>query len=75
MASHAALSVASFPFIPDTSQKLQKILNFSSQDWTILNEFNILSAGNKIGEVEILFPKIEDELVENEIQKLRSTIN
>ena len=71
----AALSVASFPFIPDTSQKLQKILNFSSQDWTILNEFNILSAGNKIGEVEILFPKIEDELVENEIQKLRSTIN
>lgn len=71
----AALSVASFPFIPDTSQKLQKILNFSSQDWTILIEFNILSSGNKIGEVEILFPKIEDELVENEIQKLRSTIN
>ncbi len=68
----AALSVASFPFIPDTSQKLQKILNFSSQDWTILNEFNILSAGKTIGEIAILFPKIEDELVENEVAKLQN---
>ena len=68
----AALSVASFPFIPDTSQKLQKILNFTSQDWTILNEFNILSAGKTIGEIAILFPKIEDELVENEVAKLQN---
>jgi len=66
----AALSVASFPFIPDTSKKLQKMLNFSSESWTDLLQEEVLQAGNKIGEVEILFPKIEDDLVENEVAKL-----
>ena len=69
----AALSVASFPFIPDTSKKLQKMLNFSSESWTDLLQEEVLQAGNKIGEVAILFPKIEDELVENEVAKLQNT--
>ena len=71
----AALSVASFPFIPDTSKKLQKMLNFSSESWTDLLQEEVLQAGNKIGEVEILFPKIEDELVENEVAKLQNSKN
>jgi methionyl-tRNA synthetase len=71
----AALSVASFPFIPDTSKKLQKMLNFSSENWTDLLQKEVLQAGNKIGDVEILFPKIEDELVENEVAKLQNTKN
>jgi methionyl-tRNA synthetase len=66
----AALSVASFPFIPDTSKKLQKMLDFSSESWADLLQKEVLQAGNKIGEVEILFPKIEDDLVENEVAKL-----
>jgi methionyl-tRNA synthetase len=69
----AALSVASFPFIPDTSKKLQKMLNFSSESWTDLLQEEVLQAGNKIGDVEILFPKIEDELVEKEVAKLQNT--
>ena len=71
----AALSVASFPFIPDTSKKLQKMLNFSSENWTDLFQKEVLQAGNKIGEVEILFPKIEDDLVENEVAKLQNAKN
>ena len=71
----AALSVASFPFIPDTSKKLQKMLNFSSESWTDLLQEEVLQAGNKIGEVEILFPKIEDDLVENEVAKLQNAKN
>ena len=71
----AALSVASFPFIPDTSKKLQKMLNFSSESWTDLLQEEVLQAGNKIGEVEILFPKIEDDLVENEVAKLQNSKN
>lgn len=71
----AALSVASFPFIPDTSKKLQKMLNFSSENWIDLHQEEVLQAGNKIGEVEILFPKIEDELVENEVAKLQNSKN
>lgn len=69
----AALSIASFPFIPDTSKKLQKMLNFSSENWTDLSQDEILKAGNKIGEIAILFPKIEDDLVENEVAKLQNT--
>ncbi len=68
----AALSVASFPFIPDTSKKLQKMLNFSSESWADLLQEEVLQEGNKIGEVEILFPKIEDDLVENEVAKLQN---
>ena len=71
----AALSVASFPFIPDTSKKLQKMLNFSSENWTDLLQKEVLQAGNKIGEVDILFPKIEDDLVENEVAKLQDAKN
>ena len=71
----AALSVASFPFIPDTSKKLQKMLNFSSESWTDLLQEEVLQAGNKIGEVEILFPKIEDDLVENEVAKFQNSKN
>ena len=71
----AALSVASFPFIPETSKKLQKMLNFSSESWTDLLQEEVLQAGNKIGEVEILFPKIEDDLVENEVAKLQNAKN
>ena len=71
----AALSVASFPFIPDTSKKLQKMLNFSSENWTDLLQKEVLQAGNKIGEVEILFPKIEDDMVENEVAKLQNSKN
>lgn len=69
----AALSVASFPFIPDTSKKLQKMLNFNSERWADLLHEEVLQAGNKIGEVAILFPKIEDELVEKEVAKLQNT--
>ena len=71
----AALSVASFPFIPETSKKLQKMLNFSSESWTDLLQKEVLQAGNKIGEVDILFPKIEDDLVENEVAKLQDAKN
>jgi methionyl-tRNA synthetase len=71
----AALSVASFPFIPDTSKKLQKMLNFSSESWADLLQEELLQAGNKIGEVEILFPKIDDDLVENEVAKLQNAKN
>ncbi len=71
----AVLSVASFPFIPDTSKKLQKMLNFSSENWADLLQEEVLQAGNKIGEVEILFPKIEDDLVENEVAKLQNAKN
>ena len=71
----AALSVASFPFIPDTSKKLQKMLNFSSENWADLLQEEVLQAGNKIGVVEILFPKIEDDLVENEVAKLQNSKN
>ncbi len=71
----AALSVASFPFIPDTSKKLQKMLNFSSENWIDLHQEEVLQVGNKIGDVEILFPKIEDDLVENEVAKLQNAKN
>lgn len=69
----ANLSIATLPFLPDTALKLQKMLNFTANSWSDLGNPNLMQTGNSIGTAEILFKKIEDELVETEVQKLNST--
>jgi methionyl-tRNA synthetase len=69
----ANLSIATLPFLPDTAFKLQKMLNFTANSWNDLGNPNLIQTGNSIGTPEILFKKIEDELVEKEVQKLQST--
>lgn len=68
----ANLSVVLQPFLPATASKLANFLNFSSTDWTIAGKDDLVKAGSKIGTATILFSKIEDTLVENEVEKLKS---
>ncbi|MBU3659156.1 MAG: methionine--tRNA ligase [Flavobacteriales bacterium] len=69
----ANLSIATLPFLPDTALKLQKMLNFSANSWSDLGNSDLIKTGKSIGVAEILFKKIEDVLVETEVQKLHST--
>jgi len=69
----ANLSIATLPFLPDTALKLQKMLNFTANSWSDLGNPNLMQTGNSIGTAEILFKKIEDELVDSEVQKLNSS--
>ena len=66
----AKLTLAASPFLPNTSEKLQSILNKTWEEWNDLIQDELLVPGHKIGESAILFTKIEDALVDAELGKL-----
>lgn len=63
-----SLAIAIKPFLPFTSEKILKILNFDKNDlnWEDIGEFR-MKEGNELGNNEILFPQIE--LKEKEEEK------
>ncbi len=61
------LMVLSEPFLPFTSHKLQEILNVQKSFW---DEIKPIDAAQCIGEASLLFSKIEDEQIEQQIAKL-----
>ena len=70
----AALTTLCEPFLPFSSQKLEKMLNIKVNNWNLeFSDWNLLPAGNKIGQAELLFSKIEDEEVQKQIDKLEAT--
>ena len=66
----ASLSVLCEPFLPFTAQKLQKMLNIDIHTWAEGGRHDLLKAGEKIGEPEYLFEKIEDEIIQKQVKKL-----
>ena len=69
----ANLSVVLQPFLPTTAKKLSAFLNFSSPNWEDAGSPDLLKAGITTNPPEILFQKIEDVLVEAEVEKLKNT--
>jgi methionyl-tRNA synthetase len=71
----AALAVLSEPFIPFTSQKLKKMLNFNPKlGWKDISKTtSLLPTQHQIGEAELLFSKIEDEQIQQQLDKLEAT--
>ena len=73
----AIISIVSEPFMPNTSKKIKGILNHENHDifwsWNQLNEEKFLiKSGVKINEPELLFSRIEDQQIENQLVKLKS---
>ena len=67
----ANLSIAFDPFLPFTAEKLRGMLAISQPfGWQRLGDFNLLSAGHQLGKAELLFEKIDDEVIERQVQKL-----
>ena len=69
----ANLAIAFEPFLPFSSEKLRKMINMPNFEWTQLGSTNLLKAGIQLGEPELLFEKIEDEVIERQLQKLADT--
>lgn len=69
----ANLQIACQLFLPATAEKLAKMLNASWAHFSDLGRTDLLEADHQIGEVQILFAKIEDTLVETEVAKLKAT--
>ncbi|GGD95569.1 methionine--tRNA ligase [Planktosalinus lacus] len=66
----AALAVLSEPFLPFTSKKLKTILNYDAENWGALES---LETGHQIGQAELLFSKIEDDQIQQQLDKLEAT--
>ena len=69
----ANLAIAFEPFLPFSSDKLRKMINMPNFEWTQLGSTDLLKAGDQLGEPELLFEKIEDEVIEKQLQKLADT--
>jgi methionyl-tRNA synthetase len=69
----ANLAIAFEPFLPFSSKKLRDMLNMSTFDWAELGQTDLLEAGHVLNKAELLFEKIEDSVIEAQVQKLLDT--
>jgi methionyl-tRNA synthetase len=70
----ANLSIVFLPFLPKTAEKLQNILGIEIDSWTQAASSILVSENQVINQPEILFAKIDDSFVENEVNKLKNDI-
>lgn len=69
----ANLAIAFEPFLPFTAAKLRAMLNIREFDWDQLGCTSLLEVGHVLNKPELLFEKIEDEVIEAQVQKLLDT--
>jgi methionyl-tRNA synthetase len=69
----ANLAIAFEPFLPFSSERLRKMLNVTSFEWEQLGSTDLMTPGHQLAEPELLFEKIEDEVIEKQVQKLLDT--
>ena len=69
----ANLSIAFEPFLPFSSAKLRQMLNMTEFDWDQLGSTDLLPAGHQLAEPELLFEKIEDDVIQAQVDKLLAT--
>ena len=72
----AALAVLCEPFLPFTSSKLKNMLVFNELNTTwgeVSSKDVLLPSGHQIEKGELLFSKIEDEQVQQQLDKLEAT--
>ncbi|MFT5627706.1 MAG: methionyl-tRNA synthetase [Glaciecola sp.] len=70
----SALATLCEPFLPFTSTKLKGVLNVDENSWSdISTKIRLLPSGHQIGKGELLFSKIEDKTIEEQLEKLEAS--
>ena len=69
----ANLAIVFEPFLPFSMEKLNKMLNVEPLGWDRLGATDLLPAGHQLGKAELLFEKIDDSVIEAQVQKLLDT--
>ena len=69
----ANLAIAFEPFLPFSSKKLRELINVDTFDWNQLGDTDILKPGHQLAEPELLFEKIDDEVIQRQLDKLEET--
>ena len=67
-----ALAQLCEPFMPFSSEKLLKMFNVEKKNWNDIHGV-LVESGHQINEASLLFSKIEDDVIEAQIQKLENT--
>ncbi len=69
----ANLSVLTEPFLPGTAAKIRETLKFDGVSWPQLGSGELLCEGHEIAKGSLLFEKIEDDTINQQISKLMET--
>ncbi|MDP4292633.1 MAG: methionine--tRNA ligase, partial [Bacteroidota bacterium] len=69
----ANLTILSEPFLPFSAAKLLKMLNLDAFVWENAGSASILQPGHQLNKPELLFERIEDTVIEAQVQKLLDT--
>lgn len=69
----ANLAILAEPFIPFSAKKLADMLNLAETAWDKTGGINLLGEGHQIAEAALLFEKVEDNVIEQQLQKLEAS--
>ncbi len=69
----ANLGVLGEPFLPHTTKKLNSMLSMEEQTWDKGGRTDLVVPGQKLKKAVLLFDKIEDKQVEEQVSKLAAT--
>ena len=69
----ANLAVLSEPFLPRTAARLREMLRMKRTYWDEAGSDCLLNPGHQLGESVLLFEKVEDGVIDNQVNKLLKT--
>ena len=69
----ANVAIAIEPFMPFSARKILDMLAIEKFGWESLGSMELLAAGHTIGEAQLLFEKIEDDVIQKQLDKLEAS--
>lgn len=70
----ANLAIAFEPFLPFSSKRLRNMIGMEQFNWEQLGSTDLLPTGRKLPKPSLLFSKIEDEVIQAQMEKLQNTV-
>ena len=68
----ANTAIAIEPFMPFSAEKMLNMLAVEKFSWEQMGSMELIAAGHTIGEAQLLFEKIEDDVIEAQLDKLEA---
>lgn len=69
----ANTAIAIEPFMPFSAAKILRMLAHDKLGWERMGATDLVACGHRIGEPELLFEKIEDDVIQRQLDKLAAT--
>ncbi len=69
----ANIAIAIEPFMPFSAEKILKMLAVDKFSWEQLGSMELVEAGHAIGDAVLLFEKIDDDVIQKQLDKLEAS--